>query len=224
MSKSQPGEKNPMYGKHHTVEAKEKIRQARLGSTMPPRSKEYREKISKLHKGKIVSEETRRKLSESCKGRPSPRKGVILSEETKQKLREANLGKKMSEETKRKVSEALQGRPAWNKGKKYKSNKKSDGSNNPNWRGGISFKLYSEIFTEELKESIRKRDGYVCQECGVNQEEMTSFIKKLDIHHIDYDKHNNEPENLISLCRSCHAKTSFTREDWTRYFRNRIQP
>ncbi len=39
------------------------------------------------------TEETKKKLSELAKGRPSPRKGAKLSEETKEKLRQANLGK-----------------------------------------------------------------------------------------------------------------------------------
>ncbi len=34
----------------------------------------------------------------------------------------------------------------------------------------------------------------------------------------DYDKRNNSPENLISLCASCHTKTNFSRNDWTEYF------
>lgn len=27
------------------------------------------------------------------------------------------------------------------------------------------------------------------------------------VHHVDYDKHNLEPTNLITLCPSCHGKT-----------------
>lgn len=67
------------------------------------------EEHKRLHmKGKILSEETRRKISESHKGK-------ILSEETKRKLSEANKGntyhkgKKHSEETRIKISEANKG-------------------------------------------------------------------------------------------------------------------
>jgi len=218
------GEKNPMYGKHHTEETKEKIRQARLGTKMPPKSKEYRETMSKLHKGKVVSEETRRKISEAKMGKPSPRKGSTHTEESKQKIREARALQVITEETRKKISEAGKGRIPWNKGKRYKRKKSQFfGDQNPNWRGGISFELYSKEFSKELKEAIRKRDNYTCQECGVRQDEMCSYLKKLDVHHIDYDKRNNDPINLISLCRGCHAKTSFTREDWVRYFSKRMQ-
>src|SRR4030067_3110222 len=114
------GENNPMYGRHHTKEARDKIRKGHLGIKMPPRSDEFRQRMSKIHKGKVVSEETRRRISESRmrKGIPSPRKGVKLTEETKQKLREANLGKICSEETRRKHSENGKGKSPWNKGKK----------------------------------------------------------------------------------------------------------
>ena len=85
------------------------------GSTMFRLSEEARLKISKIHRGKTVSEETRRKLSESCKGRPSPTKGTHwrLTEETKKKMSLAKRGKPhkpFSEEHKRKLSEAAKNR------------------------------------------------------------------------------------------------------------------
>lgn len=63
-------------------------------------------------KGRIVSFETKQKMSEAKKGKTSNRKGCHLTEETKTKLRIINLGKHHSEETKKKCSEA-------NKGKKF---------------------------------------------------------------------------------------------------------
>ncbi len=47
------------------------------------------------------------------------------------------------------------------------------------------------------------------------------LIKKLDVHHIDYDKTNNNIENLIILCGSCHTKTNGknNREYWTNYYK-----
>lgn len=90
---------------------------------------------------------------------------------------------------------------------------------NSAWLGGKSFEKYGEDFTEELKEIIRKRDTYTCQECGFTQEELGYT---LSIHHIDYNKKNNNPNNLISLCRSCHQQTNFGREDWADYFQSKI--
>ncbi len=63
------------------------------------------------------TEETRKKLSESLKGRVSPRKGIKLSDEAKVKLSESHKGQKawnkgipQTEEHKRKQSIAMKGR------------------------------------------------------------------------------------------------------------------
>ena len=85
--------------------------------------------------------------------------------------------------------------------------------NHHNWKGGISFEPYPTEWTEDLKESIRKRDNYVCQLCG-----NKSTKRELCVHHIDYDKNNLDPKNLISLCIFCHAKTNWNRRKWTEYF------
>lgn len=60
-------------------------------------------------KGVIMSEESRLKMSNAKKGKPSNRKGFHLSEETKEKLRQANLGKHHSEETRLKISKNCNG-------------------------------------------------------------------------------------------------------------------
>jgi hypothetical protein len=93
---------------------------------------------------------------------------------------------------------------------------KRSGENHWNWQDGKSFEPYGIEFNDELKERIRKRDGYTCQECGKTQKELD---RKLDVHHIDYDKQNNNEDNLISLCSSCHMKTNYNREDWIEHFR-----
>lgn len=96
-----------------------------------------------------------------------------------------------------------------------------------NWQNGLSFEPYGLEFNNELKEKIRKRDGYRCQECFRHQDELFKNTKaglrryKLFIHHIDYDKKNNNENNLISLCLPCHSQTSFSREDWTKYYQKR---
>ena len=120
----------------------------------------------------------------------------------RRKLSEANKGKRFPEEQKRKMREAQRG------------------EKNPNWRGGIWKELYPTYWTDDLKESIRKRDNYICQMegCGVHQDELE---RRLDVHHIDYDKDNLDPKNLISLCINCHGKTNFNRDYWENYFRGR---
>lgn len=82
------------------------------------------------------------------------------------------------------------------------------GENSHMWRGGISREPYGRDFDDELKESIRERDGYVCAVCGRCADDC------LSVHHIDYDKRNNDRNNLISLCRQCHGKTGSNRRFW----------
>ena len=66
-------------------------------------SEEQRRKISEAKKGKTLSEEHRRKLSEAKKGK----KRMPFSEEHRRKISEAKKGKVRSEETKNKISKAL---------------------------------------------------------------------------------------------------------------------
>jgi hypothetical protein len=83
-------------------------------------------KISKIHKGKITSDETKRKISESKKGKITTEEtrnkisialsGKPRSKETKDKISKANKGKPKSQELKDKISKANKGKPAWNKG------------------------------------------------------------------------------------------------------------
>jgi len=52
-----------------------------------------------------------------------------------------------------------------------------------------------------ISERIRKRDDYKCQECGKEPPSV-----QLQVHHIDGDRSNNEFDNLVTLCASCHNK------------------
>jgi group I intron endonuclease len=85
------GEKHHLYGKKHSEETKEKIRQAQIG---------------KKH-----TEESKKKIGEKSKLNKH-------TEETKQKISNSHKGKEKSEETKQKISESKKGRIPWNKGKK----------------------------------------------------------------------------------------------------------
>ena len=92
-----------------------------------------------------------------------------------------------------------------------------------NWRGGVSFEPYTIDWTATLRRSIRERDKYICQLCGIIQGDRAYCI-----HHIDYDKKNCNPDNLITLCVRCNPKVNFNRKYWTQYFYDRnnhnIQP
>jgi group I intron endonuclease len=87
-------------------------------------SDETKKKISESNKGRKVwntgcqlSEETKKKISESNKGKQTWL-GRTHSEETKNKLKQYNTGRQLSEETKKKISESNKGRISYWKGKK----------------------------------------------------------------------------------------------------------
>jgi hypothetical protein len=87
--------------------------EGQLGRSSWNKGKKTSEETIKKMKNKIVSEETRKKISESHKQngiKPPSKKGTILSEKTKNKLSESNKGKIISEETRKKISQSLKGK------------------------------------------------------------------------------------------------------------------
>lgn len=151
--------------------------------------------------------------------------GVKFSKEHKKKIGMANaisqLGKKQSRETRKKRSKSLKmayssgRRKPWNKGiptkdsTKEKLSNASRGEKSYLWKGGISIAPYSVDWTKTLKRSIRERDKYICRLCGKPQGDISH-----DVHHIDYDKINCSPKNLITLCKKCHVTTNHNRDYW----------
>ena len=72
------------------------------------------------------------------------------------------------------------------------------------WKGGISYYRGKDWKKQRLK--VLKLDNYTCQNCLSKQ--------KLTIHHIiPYrETYDNSPQNLVTLCRSCHGKTELEYE------------
>ena len=164
------------------------------------------------------------------KGKPSRRKGKVYAEYQLCKCRKCGKEFKILKSeikfgrgkfcSRNCLLKTIGERPKFGKNNpNYGNGNKIKGEKNPNWRGGKSFEIYPQEFNKTLKEMIRKRDNYTCQECGYSEKQLGY---KLHIHHINFDKENNHPNNLISLCNSCHAKTNFKREDWIRHFKEKI--
>ena len=139
----------------------------------------------------------------------------------------------LSEETKYKMSKTKlelyhnNNLKVWNKNLTHeKDNRVLSKEDCHLWKGGISFEPYGLEFNNQLREQIRLRDSYRCQECFRHQDELRTKSNrkyKMNIHHIDFNKQNNNPDNLISLCRNCHAQTLFNREHWIKYYQNKTR-
>jgi len=217
-SNKHKGELNHFYGKFHSEESLLKMSKAHSGGHL---TEEHKAKISKANKGKRRTEEQRLQLSQS-------KIGIYHSEETKTKLSQITklqrirtkgqpnsidrTGQYPNEETRRKMG--IKSSAKW---QDPNFRDKWSGENAPQWLGGKSFEPYTKEFNRQLKSLIRIRDGYICQLCGMSESEN---LRNLECHHIDYNKVNTMPNNLIALCHSCHTRTNSNREYWADYFRN----
>jgi len=135
-----------------------------------------------------------------------------------------NQEKKRSKLTKKKIAKALKGNRhtfgyKHSKGMKLKCQLAKTRIKNPAWRGGVSFEPYSPEWKRDIKNSIKIRDSHTCQIC---QTSYNSLSKRLHVHHIDYNKKNCLPENLITLCHCCHSKTNHKRKFWQKYLKEVI--
>lgn len=165
-------------------------------------TEEHKRKIRATSKRIWNCDELKKKMSiiktgkpiPKLQGRVSPFKGKKHTPEAKEKNRQA----KLSNPTKHWLGKKRWLRP----------------EDNPGWLGGRSFEAYSINWTTTLKRSIRERDFYTCQVCKEPQGE-----EALSVHHIDYNKKNCNPRNLVSLCRACHARTNRNRKYWQNYFK-----
>jgi len=101
--------------------------------------------------------------------------------------------------------------PLYGKRHSKKSKKKmsisAGGTGNPYETNKYPEKFY------KIRDLIRNRDLCKCKKCNKNKD-----YRKLDVHHIDYNKENNKMENLITLCQTCHIKTNWNRDYWYAYF------
>jgi hypothetical protein len=153
-------------GKYHSEETKEKIRNSLKGRIF---SEERKTKLkgrtawNKGLKGSIVwSDDSKKKLSLTNKGKPSKLKGRHLSEDHKKKIGDAGKGKKRSKEfcedvqnrmkghipsdvTRQKMSEAKKGKLPWNKGVSHTEETKQKMRDNHNFKAVRRSKKENDI-------------------------------------------------------------------------------
>ena len=218
------GENHPSYGKKRSPETIQRLIDSHKGQPGHPMSEYTRLKLLEANIGrprpdrsiamigKIVSEETRKKMSIAAKGK-------IVSQETRLKMSIGLRKRYENPEARKKTSMAMKNPSVETRAKMGEARK---GERNNLWKGGISFEPYCIKFTKEFKERVRKFFNYICVECGTTQEENK---KKLSIHHVNFDKQsccNDTKPLFVSLCHSCHSKTNSNRVFWEYWFTEMI--
>ena len=201
----QKGQTSPMKGKRHTEYSKEQNRQKHLGKI--PWNKNIN-----MWKGK--------EHPRGMKGKTAWNKGIKgvfhHSDLAKEKIRKRLTNIKRSDTTKQKLRFQKLGdkNPAKRPDVRKKMSDAQKGEKSYRWQGGIAQLPYSVDWTKDLKRAIRKRDRYTCQICKKEP--------AICVHHIDYNKMNCKPDNLITLCFTCHPKTNMNRQYWIDYFNNKL--
>ena len=180
-------------------------------------------------KGKHLTEEHKKRISDGNKGIPRPvavkasaefRRGKPLSEEHRKKISESHKGEKNhfygkhhTEETKKTISEVQKGKKRGPMCEEAKDKlRKYCGEKSSNWQGGISYGKYCPKFNNKKKEEIRDLYDRKCFVCNLDEKDnifTTGRHRKLPVHHIDGDKEqgcNGKKWYLVPLCSKCHGK------------------
>ena len=213
------GEGHSMFGKHHSLKSREKMRKKRTYS------KAYTELLNcnflceygcgnkalyQLKNGKKCCN----KSANSC---PINRKKNSEVGKQAQNRREVNekrsksMKKALNEpKTKEKLSKSQ--KIAQNRADVREMHKQYMlGENSPAWNPNREevFAPYTESFYDlNYREQIMKEQNYVDP---ITDKKLT---KRACLHHIDYNKGNDRRENLIYLNLSTHVKTNFHRGEW----------
>lgn len=158
-----------------------------------------------FQKGHVMSEEVRKKISETLKGCKGTWLGKKMSTVTRDKMRKSHLGKKLSGEAKRKLSEGKKGdkNPMFGKrgplSPKWKAEKIKD--ENKRQRKSYEYKMW--------RKAVYERDNYTCVFCnarggnGKSVELNPDHIKPFSLFpELRFDVNNGR-----TLCRECHKKT-----------------
>lgn len=184
---------------------------------------------SKLCRHCSFTDEWRAKLSAARKGQPS----YVRTDEWKAKMSVFQTGRKhewKSASTRPEVAAKI--RNWWTPERREAARVKGkaqaadtewrlriaealSGDKNPRWLGGVANSKYAPGFDKTLKRNTRTRDKHRCQLCGTTEKELGY---RLTSHHIDYDKSNHDPLNLVSVCKRCNSLVNTNREVWEAHF------
>ncbi len=197
-------------GRHHTKESCEKM--AKLATER---------ELKKKENGWKFPESGKLKISQKLMGRIAWNKG--LTKETDGRIKSIPITEKQKKQISKTLKKYFLTHPATFTGKSHTKESKEKnrnahvgkwrGSKASNWQGGICSLPYAPGWTSWFIEEIRTRDNHKCQ-----NPKCIKPHNLLDVHHIDYNKENHNPVNLITLCKKCHGKTQKNRKFWKEYY------
>lgn len=200
--------------KIHTEETKRKISLALMGNIPWNKGKkmspESRKKMSESKKLLYQNPEYRKKLSEAHKGCIPWNKGKKglwkPTEEMTRKRLESRKGYKHSEETKRKISLGNKGktRPLISeetRKKLRKAYKRRTQNQTHHWayKNG-QYKENGYILVQAPSHPCRKRNGYIRKHRLVIEKQIGRYLQPNEMsHHVNKIRDDNRPENLMAF-------------------------
>jgi len=181
-------------GTKASLESRKKISNSKIGKKRKPFSEKWLKNMSLARIGK------KHKSHKSNGG------GWKLSEEAKRKISESKKGKRISEEIRKRMSEGQKGKH-YSVDRRIKQSIRMKGEKHFNWKGGEctrNKKQYFDINYKLWREAVFARDLYTCKICGISGVYITA-------HHIkswaNYPDLRYEIDNGQTLCEECHSKT-----------------
>jgi hypothetical protein len=192
---------------------RENIRKSHKGMSGKTHSEKTKQKMSKSHLNKKFSEQHKRKIGRALKGK----KKKPFTKQHIENMKKAQLGKKRNPHTEETIKKMKQ---TWSR---PEVKAKISGKNNVNYIHGQGYEPYTKDF-KLLREEILERDNFKCQGCGLTQDEhIIKYKRNIEVHHIDHNRHNCKPENLITLCKQCNINANYNIDYYYAYYTYIIQ-
>lgn len=150
---------------------------------------------------RILHSSGKQKISFMKQGDRNPMKDPLVANRSFSNHDYLSAGRKVSRTIRRKMEQGIY-ESAWSKLSvaqqeviRQANRKRMLGENNPNWGGGLSANYV------RLKNKVQSGEITKC----AFHAENTPVGMQLDVHHKDEDRQNDDPQNLIVLCHSCHS-------------------